>query len=291
MNDSAADSLARRQTDPLWIQHHFLATGHDETTPNATATFVKRRGRHYMVTCGHVVQIVRRRRDEDGERQLTMALHVNRGVLNLSSVGAEGIVLSVRTPGAELHSRPADVALASLEPSYWEILSSRKSKTAIDLDSWQAPDWSAVRKCLAVGYENEGKTTIQSEGSEMVATRLLNVVADVCSMPVDDTTGFELMSELDRAHGYAFSGMSGGAVYAIEGSNRTEVEDDELFPVGIVYEGCPSTHRAREPDVEDVGRPIFSERDVFIRALMLTPGIFDDWLERVRDVMAADGSE
>ena len=142
------------------------------------------------------------------------------------------------------------------------------------------PDWSAVRKCLAVGYENEGKTTIGSEGSEMVATRLLNVVADVCSMPADDTTGFELMSELDRAHGYALSGMSGGAVYAIERSNRTKVEDDELFPVGIVYEGCPSTHRAREPDVEDAGRPIFSEQDVFIRALMLTPGIFDDWLER-----------
>ena len=280
MNDSAADSLARRQTDPLWMQHHFLATGHDENTPNATATFVKRRGRHYMVTCGHVLQTVRQRRDAEGETQLTMALYADPAVLNLSSVGPEGIVLSVRTPGAELHCEPADVALASLEPSYWELLSSRKSKTAIDLDSWQAPDWSAVQKCLAVGYENEGKTSIRSEGAEKVATRLLNVVADVCSMPADDATGFELMSELDRPHGYAFSGMSGGAVYAIEGSERTEVEDDELFPVGIVYEGSPSTHRAREHDVEHAGNSIFSDRDIFIRALMLTPGIFDDWLER-----------
>ena len=88
------------------------------------------------------------------------------------------------------------------------------------------------------------------------------------------------MSELDRPHGYAFSGMSGGAVYAIEGSERTEVEDDELFPVGIAYEDSPSTHRAREHDVEHAGNSIFSDRDMFIRALMLTPGIFDDWLER-----------
>ena len=280
MNDSAADSLARRQTDPLWIQHHFLATGHDENTPNATATFVKRRGRHYMVTCGHVLQTVTQRRDAEGETQLTMALHVDRAVLNLSSVGPEGVVLSVRTPGAELHSKPADVALASLEPSAWETLSSGKNKAAIDLDSWQAPDWRAVQKCLAVGYENEGKTTVRSEGSEKIATRLLNVVADLCSMPADDATRFELMSKLGRPHGYAFSGMSGGAVYAIEGSERTEVEDDELFPVGIVYEGSPSSHRARELDVEDAGNSIFSDRDIFIRALMLTPGIFDDWLER-----------
>ena len=280
MNDSAAESLARRQTDPTWIQHHFLATGHDENTPNATATFVKRRGRHYMVTCDHVLESVTRRRDAEGETQLTMALRVDGGQLNLSSVGPEGVVLSVRSPAAELHSTPADVALTSLEPSYWELLSGRKRKTAIDLDSWQAPDWSAVQKCLAVGYENEGKTTVGSAGSEKVATRLLNVVADLSSMPVDDATGFELMSELDRPHGYAFSGMSGGAVYAIEGSERTEVEDDELFPVGIVYEGSPSTHRARELDVEDAGRSIFSDRDIFIRALMLTPGIFDDWLER-----------
>ncbi len=280
MNDTATDSLARRQTDPLWIHDYFLATGYDETTPNATATFVKQCGQHYMVTCGHVVQSVRQLREKDVERHLTMALHVDRCVLNLSSFGPEGLELSVRTPDAELHSRPVDVALASLDPSFWEILSSQKSKTAIDLDSWQEPDWSVVRYCLAVGYENEGKTAIRSESSEMVVTRLLNVVAGVCSTPADDTTGFELMSELDRAHGYAFSGMSGGAVYAIKGSDRTEVEDAELFPVGIAYEGYPGTNQTRETVAEDTGRSFFSERDVFIRALMLTPRIFDDWLER-----------
>lgn len=280
MNDSVAESLARRQTDPIWIQHHFLATGHDENTPNATATFVHRKGRHYMVTCGHVLQIVKQRRDSEGESRLTMALHADQAVLNLSSVGPEGVVLSVRTPGAELHCKPADVALACLKPSYWKLLSSEKSKTAIDLDSWRAPDWSAVQKCLAVGYENEGKTSIRSEGTDKVVTGLLEVVADVCSTPAHDATGFALMSDLKRPHGFAFSGMSGGAVYAIEGNERTEVEDDELLPVGIVYEGSPSTRREREHGVEHVRDSIFSDRDVFIRALMLTPENFDDWLER-----------
>ena len=209
-----------------------------------------------------------------------MALHVGRSVLNLSSVGPEGVVLSVRTPEAELHSAPADIALANLDPSRWNILKDSKNKTAIDLDSWQAPDWSVVQKCLAVGYENEGKSKIESGDSEKIATRFLNAVADLRSMPADDATGFELMSELDKPHGYAFSGMSGGAVYAIEGSERTEVEDDELFPVGIVYEGYPSTHGARGGDEEPAEGSIFSERDIFIRALMLTPGIFDYWLER-----------
>ena len=280
MTEAIPDSLPRRQTDPLWVQHHFLKMGHNENTPNATATFVKRRGRHYMVTCGHVLRTVAHRRHMGGETRLTMALHVDRTVLDLSSVGPEGIVLGVRTPEAELQSEPADIALAYLEPSSWEILSRSKNKTAINLDSWQAPNWNAVQKCLAVGYENEGKTTVRSGGSEKIATRLLNVVADLCSIPVDGMTGFVLMSELDRPHGYAFSGMSGGAVYAIEGSERSEVEDDELFPVGIVYEGHPSTHRFREQGAEGDENSILSNRDIFIRALTLTPGIFDDWLER-----------
>ena len=39
MDREVPESLPRRQTDPLWIQHHFLATGHGESTPNATATY------------------------------------------------------------------------------------------------------------------------------------------------------------------------------------------------------------------------------------------------------------
>jgi hypothetical protein len=37
--------LARSQTDPLWLQDHFLGTGHDVTTRNGTASFVSFKGR------------------------------------------------------------------------------------------------------------------------------------------------------------------------------------------------------------------------------------------------------
>ena len=79
---------------------------------------MKRRGRHYVVTCSHVLQTVTQRKEEAGEAQLSMARHVDRAVLDLSSVGPEGIVLSVRPPEADLHSKQVDIAMASLEPSF-----------------------------------------------------------------------------------------------------------------------------------------------------------------------------
>jgi hypothetical protein len=48
--------LARSQTDPLWLQDHFLGTGHDVTTRNGTASFVSFKGRHFAVTCRHVME-------------------------------------------------------------------------------------------------------------------------------------------------------------------------------------------------------------------------------------------
>ena len=118
MDREVPESLPRRQTDPLRIQHHFLATGHGESTPNAIATFVKRKGHHYMVTCRHVLQMVADRRSAAGDTQLTMALQIDRAMLNLSHISPQGIILSVRTPEMEIRTEKADIALASLEGIY-----------------------------------------------------------------------------------------------------------------------------------------------------------------------------
>ena len=40
-----------------------------------------------------------------------------------------------------------------------------------------------------------------------------------------------------------FSGLSGGPLYVVEGQEEHEIEDEELFPVGIVFEGYPSSGR------------------------------------------------
>ena len=254
--------------------------GHGESTPNATATFVKRKGHHYMVTCRHVLQMVADRRRVSGDTQLTMALQIDRAVLNLSHISPQGIILSVRTPEMEIRPEKADIALASLEGSYWNLLSSRKNKVAIDLDSWREPDWAAVRYCLATGYPNKDKYTIPSEGAEKVAVPFLNVVSELCSAPDQDTTRFTLMSELDSPHDYGFSGMSGGAVYAMEGNEGSEVEDEDLLPIGIVHEGSPSNSQPKEQREEQAAGAFFTDRDIMIRALLLTPDIFDEWLTR-----------
>ena len=195
MQGQASESLPRRQTDPLWIQHHFLSSGHDESTRNATATFVKRKGRHYMVTCRHVLQIVEDRRTTAGEAQLTMALQIDRAILNLSYISPQGIMLSVRAPEAELRSEEVDIALAPLESGHWAQLCSRKNKVAIDLDSWREPDWATLRHCLAAGYQDEGKYKTLSEGAEKVATPFLEVVAELCSAAGRDTNGFLLIHD------------------------------------------------------------------------------------------------
>ena len=275
MNETKFPELARRQTDPLWIQEHFLATGHHANTPNASATFVSRRERRYMVTCGHVLRVVEERRSE-GEDNLTMALDVGRIVLNMSSIGPHGVQLSVRTPKVDWPSGGVDVALAPLHPGDWEILERTKNKTTVDLDAWREPSWSAVRHCVAVGYENEGKETTRSEGVEKVATRMLEAVAELGSIPDPDAREFTLVSRLDQPHGYRFSGMSGGAVYAIE----RDGEEVELVPIGIVCEGYPSTSRLNDEQGGESKGSFLCERDIFIRALKLTPDIFDGWVER-----------
>ncbi|MDD9973270.1 MAG: hypothetical protein OXU27_04655 [Candidatus Poribacteria bacterium] len=269
------DSLPRRQTDPLWLQDYFLSTGHNETTQNATATFVKRRGRHFMVTCRHVLDITPQ------ARHPSIALQIDETTLNFSYIDPQGIQCSVRAPEKEIMALPeVDIALACIDGSYWHLLISKKNKVAIDLDSWREPNWNEVTYCLAVGYENEGKKIISSAGVRMVETPFLNVVAELCSTMRNDTTEFTMFSKLPGPHNRNFSGMSGGAVYAVEGSEQREAQDEELFPVGIVFEDPESTKQANNRNNEEAMDTFVTPRDVLIRAVMLTPDKFDDWLDK-----------
>ena len=280
MSEKARESLPRRQTDPLWLQHPYLATGHDATTRNATATFIRRKGRHFMVTCRHVLEVVEEARTGSGREHLTMALHVGRTIIDMCYASPAGTELSVRAPGGECEAGQADIALAPLAGWHWELLRDEKGKVAIDLDSWREPDWGAVRYCLAAGYPDEGKYPTLEDGAEMVAAPILNVVAELCSEPARGDSGFTMMSELESPPGASFSGMSGGAVYTYEGRERREVNDEEVSPVGIVYGGFPGANRASKLSEQASEDAFLTERDILIRALKLTPDVFDDWVRR-----------
>ena len=278
MRHLKSESLPRRQTDPLWIQDYSLSTGHNEATHNATATFVKRKGQYYMVTCRHVLDSVAEPDTAPEAGHPTMALQIDQTVLNFSYFVPKGIKPSVRAPVLELGSPEFDIALACIDVRRWQLLSCKKNKVAIDLDSWRGPNWKDVTYCLAVGYQNDGKKIISSDGAKLVTTPFLNVVAELSSTVSRETTVFSMSSELSSSHRYWLSGMSGGAVYAVEGSDQREVQDEELFPVGIVFEGFPSTEQAIERNNEEAASALFSQQDIFIRGVMLTPDTFDDWL-------------
>lgn len=277
-NQSKPESLLRRHTDPAWLQDHFLGTGHDEKTRSATFTFVKRRGRHYAVTCRHIKDAVTDPKMVPGARNPTVALHLDRAVLNLSYFTARGLALGVRTPHAEDKKEEIDVAIAPLDGSYWQLLSGKKNKIAIDLDDWREPDWPTVKWCLAAGYPDEHKKAVIEEGTDKVANQLVTVVAEVSSRLGRAERLIALSSTLAEPHGYYFSGMSGGPLYAIEGPQERTAEDDELLPVGLIFEGFPSSGKPAATGGRDVTSAFLTDNDLFFRALTLTPEFFDEWL-------------
>jgi len=280
MSESKPESLPRRHTDPAWLQDHFLGTGHDEKTRNATFTFIKRSGRHYAVTCRHVVDSLANTAVLPSVKNPTIALHVGRAILNLSYFTAQGLVLGVHSPKAESKRDEVDVAIAALDGGYWHMLTKDKNKVAIDLDTWREPDWNAVKYCLAVGYPDEHKDRVDADAGPSVASNFAVVCAEATSKLGRNERLIVLSSYLEKPHGYYFSGMSGGPIYAIEGPEQREVEDEELFPVGIVFEGFPGSGRTDVHGNSDAMATFLTDRDLFFRALTLTPEIFDEWLRK-----------
>ncbi|THD49362.1 MAG: hypothetical protein E7774_01600 [Bradyrhizobium sp.] len=238
--------------DPLWIQHRTLAGGHDKTIDNATATFIKFRDHNFICTCAHVV--------EAAKGDLVPALMVGQLVLNVASYHVDNVYRhNFRFPDRT----EFDIAIAPLDASYWNLLQTKKAKTAIDLDAWEEPEWLTTDTFVAVGYFNEHK--YNHEGK--VATPLGLVAAEAASSMGAELPKFALSSRLNTPHGYYFSGMSGGPIFL-------PVSADKMLPVGIVFEGGPSSgrHKARSTLIDPT--------DILIRAYTLTPLIFEDWLSR-----------
>lgn len=260
------------------MQDHFLATGHDERTPSATFTFVRRRGAVYAVTCRHVVDALANLPADRRPHFPTLAIQLERSFLNLSGFGPQGFGRALRCPSAGPDG--ADIAIAPLD-TYWELLATRKNKIAIDLDNWHEPDWSRVKYCAAAGYPNEHKRILSTGDGDKVANQLAVVVAEVSSAIGCSERRFTLSSQLAQPHGYYFCGLSGGPVYAIEGNQQREVQDEELFPIGIIFEGFPAGPRPSATETDPLGSSSYlTGHDLFLRALTLAPEFFDEWLQQ-----------
>lgn len=260
------ESLPRRHTDPAWLHDYFLGTGRDVSTRTGTFTFVKRHGRHYAVTCRHIAKAVSNPAMVPNARNPTLAIDIDRMVLNLSHFTAKGLAPAIKAPHADTERDEIDVAIAPLDGSFWPLLADRKNKFAIDLDAWQEPDWSSVKWCLAAGYPDEHKTGVMHDGTDKISSPLFVVVAEATSHLGRDERYITLSSTLEKPHGYYFSGMSGGPVYATEGAEQRTVADDELFPVGLIFEGFPSSGRPQAERSRDAASAFLTGNDLFFRA-------------------------
>jgi hypothetical protein len=249
----AMHKIARACTDPLWIQHRFLATGHGETTDNGTATFIKFEGRHYVCTCAHVVEAAK------GDN--VPALMIDRTVFNFANYQIDPSGKPVYRHIFRIPDRQRfDIAIAPIDSYWWDTLRTKKGKSAIDLDAWQNTTWPQNPCYLAAGYPTEHKYNVEEE----LAVGMALVAAEPASTMSPSSTSFTLHSSVEVPHGYYFSGLSGGPIFLPE-------EVDRLVPVGIIIEGGPSSSSAPESFISD-------GNTIFIRGQTLTPTIFKEWL-------------
>jgi hypothetical protein len=200
MTTPATESLPRRNSDPVWLQDYFVHTGHDANTRSGTATFVKRKGLHYVCTCRHIMESIRDPKVFPDAKFPTLALTIDEEIINLARMTANGPELVMGTPGPETEHAKTDIAIAPLD--------------AIDLDRWREPNWSTVRFGLACGYPDEHKKNVSANSSDQVANQLITVVAELASTPGDASRTITLNSALADPHSWFFSGDLTSLTYA-----------------------------------------------------------------------------
>lgn len=246
----AMHKIARACTDPLWLQHRFLRAGHNQGNPNGTATFITFERHTYVLTCEHVVSSAKT--DE------VPALWLDRIALNIASHHPDG---SYRHNFRFPEFGVIDIAMYRLTEFHWSLLRDKKGKVAINLDAWQEPTWEEEASFIAAGYPTEHKTATLDD---KVSAPMPLFSAELASNINADKPTFALHSVLSNPHGWTLSGLSGGPVFRV-------VDENTLLPVGLVFEGGPSTQEAGDTQFA-------TANEIFIRATTLTPNRFKEWL-------------
>lgn len=255
------DKAAFKHSDPLYLSPQFLQGGHTSFKANGTATYVRYQGGVYCVTCAHIYEEQFR-----VGAPLWLTLHGNNKVVwNLGHYTADGY----RSNFVSLRSRDPrgpDIAIMQMSDLLIEKQLLDRGKAPIDLDVWEEPDWSVLRTPVAFGFPTEHK----SDSDQHVRAPFLGVVAELARKisPSDET--FLMASSLSEPNRFFFSGMSGGAVYAIADS-----EQHPLTAIGIVFEGSPGS--SAEWAARD-SQSFMSRDDVQLRSQTMTPEIFGGWL-------------
>lgn len=246
-------------TRPLFLHDQFLKTGHNQDTQNATATFIKFEGKHYLCTANHVLQQLHNQDVMGQANKPVLSLIFGKTVMHLSTDSS--IWPNLYTPEVPFDNELIDVSIGLIE-SYWGAIESLGKKTTIDLDDWTAPPFQEKQTGVAFGYLNEHKTVRDNMVDMLGAT----VVAEMRSSLTSKSREFTLCSTLEIAQGYTLSGMSGGPILL-------QAMDGGFHPVGIVQEATPSSARHTK---EKGG--FTTALDILLRGIILTPERFSYWL-------------
>lgn len=251
---SKEDPNSLNYTTPLFIQHQFLASGHNAKTPSATGTFVKFQGKHYVVTCQHVLAAA------DVSQRMNLSIVIGRGVFNLSHPTPDGIVPSFRVPIAEMPSNAIDIGISTIEHA-WDFIVERKGKKAVDLDQWVCPDWSQINAAKACGWLDNYK----KEREEQVEVSGVEVICEMASIVSPNHTQFTMHSATDEENHPSLSGISGGVIVTLDDAFET--------PFGLVFEGYPGA-----PGTGGSADTYLQTGDLMVRGHVLTPTVFAKWL-------------
>ena len=170
-----------------------------DNVPSGTVTFLKCGGRHFALTCSHVVDSCRTRNAEAGEQRYNLRTLVSR-----SRVVVDRFV----QPNCEFGQPRPDVAIREVKPDYVHAL----GKLAFDLDSAYSPP-AGLQHAIAVGFPTNMK--YQQPGPSRtyrIAMPHAVVVAELSGGTPKER--FHLFSELDTPlKDRSFSGMSGGPIF------------------------------------------------------------------------------
>lgn len=260
-------SEAAANCAPLYIQDALLADGHDATTKNATATFVKFEGKYYACTCRHAVDIVNDRRVIGVSPFATLALGLKERFINLSLFGTDGLRDAISIVERKTGQDYLDLAIADIS-EYWDLLSAEWGHRAIEMDpaNWREPRWARAKLLAAAGWPETGKRNVTVGGIERVRGTVTLIIADVSGGISRHDDIILMNSRLGEPHGWFFSGVSGGPIYVLQ--------DELMIPVGILSEGWPQTPDDRHEK--------FTPNDIVIRGVTLTPGKFESWLSAAK---------
>ena len=252
---------AAKHSDPLYLSSPWLHGGHTLEKANGTITYIQYEGDFYGITCAHIYyeQFV-------SEPNKWLTVHgKDRYLFQLGHYTKGGYKSSLRPLRGPSESNSPDIAILKLDDSFTSIHFARHGKTAIDLDTWNQPNWSELKVPVAFGYPTEHK----SETEAYLQAPLAAVAAELTSPLSPSNESFLMASSLNEENTYYFSGMSGGAVYCV--SDR----DPIITLVGIIFEGSPGSSKEWESRSSD---SFFTKNDIQIRAHTVTPAIFEGWL-------------